>query len=166
LRNQAGEVFAIAGFAKDITERIHLQKQAAQRESVLGLTTILSEADERGVITLVNDKLCDVSKYTREELIGKPHSIFRHPDMPKELFKIFWQTIKAGQVFKGIIKNRAKDGTHYWVDATIVPVKDEAGKVVQYIGARYHITDDALALALYNKQAEALKLPFHPAKQP
>lgn len=159
LRNQAGEVFAIAGFAKDITERINLQKQAEVRESVLGLTTILSEADERGVITLVNDKQCDVAKYKREELIGKPHSIFRHPDMPKDLFRIFWETINAGQVFKGIIKNRAKDGSHYWVDATIVPVKDDAGKIVRYIGARYHITDDALAVGLYNKQAEALKLP-------
>ncbi|MBT1686345.1 PAS domain-containing protein [Dawidia soli] len=159
LRNEAGEVFAIAGFAKDITERVNLQKQAEKRESVLGLTTILSEADERGVITLVNDKLCEVSKYKREELIGKPHSVFRHPDMPKELFSLFWQTIKAGQVFKGIIKNRAKDGTHYWVDATIVPVKDDTGKIVQYIGARYHITDDTLALTLYNRQAEALKLP-------
>jgi PAS domain S-box-containing protein len=159
LRNQAGEVFAIAGFAKDVTERVNLQKQAEQRENVLSLTTILSEADERGVITLVNDKLCEVSKYTREELLGKPHSIFRHSDMPKELFKIFWQTINAGKVFKGIIKNRAKDGSHYWVDATIVPVKDDAGKIVKYIGARYHITDDALALGLYNRQAEALKLP-------
>jgi PAS domain-containing protein len=79
--------------------------------------------------------------------------------MPKELFRIFWETIKKGEVFKGIIKNRAKDGSYYWVDATIVPVKDSAGKVVKYIGARYHIEDPDMALQLYNRQAIRLNLP-------
>jgi PAS domain S-box-containing protein len=129
------------------------------REDVFALTTILSEADVFGTITLVNNKLIEVSKYSREELIGKPHSIFRHPDMPSELFKLFWDTIKQGKVFKGIIKNRAKDGTHYWVDATIVPVKDASGKILKYIGARYHITDDSFAEHFYNLQAARLNLP-------
>jgi PAS domain S-box-containing protein len=129
------------------------------REDVFALTTILSEADVFGTITLVNNKLIEVSKYSREELIGKPHSIFRHPDMPSELFKLFWDTIKQGKVFKGIIKNRAKDGTHYWVDATIVPVKDASGKIIKYIGARYHITDDSFAEHFYNLQAVRLNLP-------
>lgn len=129
------------------------------RENVFALTTILSEADLYGNILLVNDKLCEVSKYTRSELIGKPHNIFRHADMPKELFRIFWETIKSGQVFKGIVKNRAKDGTHYWVDATIVPVKDENGTIVKFIGARYHLTDEHMALELYNRQAKKLGLP-------
>lgn len=129
------------------------------REDVFALTTILSEADLFGTITLANNKLVEVSKYSREELIGKPHSIFRHQDMPRELFKLFWDTIKRGDVFRGIIKNRAKDGTHYWVDATIVPVKDGSGRIVKYIGARYHITDDSFAEHLYNKQAERLHMP-------
>jgi methyl-accepting chemotaxis protein len=62
-------------------------------------------------------------------------------------------------VFKGIIKNKAKDGGHYWVDASIVPVKDDEGKIVKYVGARYHITDDEIALIMYNKQAKKLELP-------
>lgn len=128
------------------------------RENVFALTTILSESDPFGAIIEANDKLVEVSKYTRSELIGKPHSIFRHPDMPKELFKLFWDTIKQGKVFRGIIKNRAKDGTHYWVDATIVPIQDSTGKTVKYIGARYHITDDNFAEHLYNLQAAKLKL--------
>src|SRR5690606_38092275 len=81
------------------------------REQLFGLTTILSESDTYGNITYVNDKLCHVSKYNREELIGKPHNIFRHEDMPAELFKKFWETIKKGEVFRGIIKNKAKDGS-------------------------------------------------------
>lgn len=130
------------------------------REDVFGLTTILSEADLTGTITLANKKLCEVSKYSNDELVGKPHSLLRHPDMPKALFKLFWETIQKGEVFKGIIKNRAKDGTHYWVDATIVPVKDENGKTIKYVGARYHLTNDLLAREMYNAQATKQGLPL------
>lgn len=173
LRDATGEIIGVSLFTKDITTQIALQQQTEKlltesqrvkrdleiRESVFSLTTILSEADVHGTILAVNSKLCEVSGYTEEELIGKPHSIFRHPDMPKELFRLFWETIKKGEVFKGIIKNRAKDGSYYWVDATIVPVKDDAGKIVKYIGARYHIEDSEMALLLYNRQAKRLNLP-------
>lgn len=146
--------------SRQIAENGKAQMDLNVRERVFALTTILSEADIFGNILLVNDKLCEVSRYHRSELIGKPHSIFRHDDMPKELFRIFWETIKRGEVFRGIIKNLAKDGSHYWVDATIVPVKDEDGKVIKYVGARYHITDDRMAIELYNRQAKKLKLPL------
>ena len=135
------------------------KKQLEQRDMAFGLTTILSESDPFGTITFANDKLTQVSKYSREELIGKGHNIFRHPDMPKELFALMWDTIRQGQVFQGIIKNRAKDGTHYWVDATIMPVTNEEGKIVKYIGARYHIESDELAENLYEKQVRRLGLP-------
>jgi methyl-accepting chemotaxis protein len=130
------------------------------REKVFSLTTILSESDLYGNITLVNEKLCSVSKYTAEELIGKPHNIFRHPDMPPALFKIFWTTIKRGETFHGIIKNKAKDGSHYWVDAHIVPAFDENGNLKKYVGARYHITSDHFAEKMYNLQAQRLGLPL------
>jgi len=129
------------------------------REKVFSLTTILSESDQYGTITLVNEKLCAVSKFTEEELIGKPHNIFRHPDMPAALFKIFWTTIKRGETFNAIIKNKAKDGSHYWVDAYVVPVFDENGNIKKYIGARYHITSDDFAEKMYNLQAHRLGLP-------
>jgi len=136
-----------------------LKERIERREQVMALTTILSETDLRGVITFVNDKFCEVAKYTREELMGKPHSVVRHPDMPKDLFRLFWKTIQAGEVFKGIVKNKGKDGSHYWVDATIVPIKDSTGKIIKYVGARYHLTDEDLALALYNKQAAQMNWP-------
>ena len=145
---------------RQMSESKKVQDDLELRESIFALTTILSESDAFGTIQVVNDKLVEVSKYHRDELIGKPHSIFRHPDMPKELFRIFWENIKAGKVFQGIIKNRAKDGTHYWVDATIVPVKDDRGTVVKYIGARYHLTHEATAIELYNRQARKFNLPL------
>ncbi|HEY9045994.1 MAG TPA: PAS domain-containing protein [Ohtaekwangia sp.] len=144
---------------RQVEETNKLKRDLEIRESVFTLTTILSEADLNGNITLVNEKLCEVSGYTEEELLGKPHSLLRHADMPKELFKLFWSTLKKGEVFKGIIKNKTKSGGHYWVDATVVPVKDEAGVVVKYIGARYHLEDEEIALLLYNRQAKKLNLP-------
>ncbi|MBO9698963.1 MAG: PAS domain-containing protein [Sporocytophaga sp.] len=140
-----------------ITENQKMEMEI--REKVFSLTTILSESDQYGTITMVNEKLCTVSKYTAEELIGKPHNIFRHPDMPPALFKIFWSTIKRGETFNAIIKNKAKDGSHYWVDAYLVPVFDENGNIKKYVGARYHITSDAFAEKMYNLQAQRLGLP-------
>ncbi|MBL0743922.1 PAS domain-containing protein [Chryseolinea lacunae] len=166
VKDEQGNVYAIACYAKDVTplvnarnENIEVRKTLEVRENVFGVTTILSESDLFGNVIYANDKLCTVSKYTREELVGKPHSLFRHPDMPKALFKDFWATIKKGDVFRGIIKNKAKDGSTYWVDASIVPVKDDAGKIVKYIGARHHIEDEDVALLLYNRQAKRLNLP-------
>lgn len=144
---------------RQMKEMAEMSKNLQERENVFALTTILSESDPFGTILLVNDKLVQVSKYSREELIGKPHSIFRHPDMPKQLFKLMWGEIKQGKVFRGIIKNRTKDNGHYWVDATIVPVFDDEGKIVKYIGARYHIIDDEIAEHMYNEQTQRLGLP-------
>lgn len=133
--------------------------QLTQRENVFSINTILSEADKFGTITYANRKLSEVSKYSHEELIGQGHNIFRHPDMPSGLFKLMWDTIQRGETFQGIVKNRAKDGSHYWVDATIVPVRNTEGEVYKYIGARYHIVADQLAEELYNRQARKLGLP-------
>src|SRR5690606_21772648 len=142
--------------ARQLEETNKLKENMQIREDVFNVTTILSESDLYGNILFVNPKLCEVSKYSEAELIGKPHNIFRHPDMPRELFKLFWDTIKSGQIFRGIIKNRAKDNSHYWVDANIVPVRDADGKVFKYIGARYHIESDEIAERLYKEQMERL----------
>jgi PAS domain S-box-containing protein len=130
------------------------------REDVFGITSILSESDLKGNIIYANRKLSEVSKYSVEEMVGRPHNIFRHPDMPKELFRLFWETLKKGEVFRGVVKNRAKDGSHYWVDGCFVPVKNEMGQVVKYVGARYHISDNEMAKKMYNEQALRLGLPL------
>lgn len=137
-----------------------MTKELEIREKIFGLTTILSESDKYGTIMDINSKFAEVSGYSKEELIGKPHNILRDPEMPKELFKLFWDTIKSGNTFKGILKNRGKGGIVYWVSATIVPIKDENGNIVKYIGARYHIEDENFAIHMYNQQASALGHPL------
>ena len=78
--------------------------------------------DTRGVIINANDRFCEISGYSREELIGMPHSIVRHPDMPKETFENLWTTIKSKKVWHGVLKNRKKNGEHFWVNTTISPI--------------------------------------------
>lgn len=110
------------------------------RVDIMNMTSIVSESDLKGDILTVNDKFIEISKYSKEELIGQPHNTTRHPDMPKEVFKELWSTIGRGKPFRGIIKNRAKDGTPYYVDAVIAPVMGPNGKPQKYIGVRYDIT--------------------------
>jgi methyl-accepting chemotaxis protein len=111
------------------------------RAEMTNLTSIISEADLKGDILSCNDKFCEVSQYGRDELIGRGHNTTRHPDMPKEVFKEVWSTIGRGKTFRGVVKNRKKDGTPYYVDAVIAPVLGENGKPRKYIGIRYDITD-------------------------
>ena len=114
------------------------------RTDIMDLTSIVSEADKKGDILSVNEKFLEVSKYPRHELIGHGHNTTRHPDMPKEVFKQMWQTIGRGDIFRGVVKNRAKDGTPYYVDAVIAPILGENGKPMKYLGVRYDITEAEL----------------------
>lgn len=142
---------------KKETEQEQLQRELETRMNQVNIACIVSESDLKGNILYVNDKLCEVSQYTREECIGQPHSMFRHPDMPKEVFKEMWSTIGKGEIFRGKIKNRKKDGDHYWVDAIIAPVLGENGKPVKYIGVRYDITDVENKTAELQKNAEEMR---------
>lgn len=97
---------------------------------------IVSQTDEKGNITYANKAFCQVSGYNVNELIGQPHNIIRHPDMPSIAFAKMWSTIKSGQAWNGIIKNLRKDGRYYWVDTEVLPIKDESGNITGYIAAR------------------------------
>ena len=114
------------------------------RTEIMNVTSIVSEADKKGDILSVNEKFLEVSKYPRDELIGHGHNTTRHPDMPKEVFKQMWATIGRGQIFRGVVKNRAKDGTPYYVDAVIAPILGENGKPMKYLGVRYDITESEI----------------------
>ena len=138
-----GKPFKVLAVVTDGTEQHKLAEEIAElrvRAEITNLTSIISEADLKGDILSINEKFIEVSKYSREELIGKPHNTTRHPDMPKETFKELWATIGRGKTFRGVIKNRAKDGTPYYVDAVIAPVLGSNGKPRKYIGVRYDIT--------------------------
>ncbi|MEY4764406.1 MAG: hypothetical protein RI907_1079 [Pseudomonadota bacterium] len=126
----------------ELTARLNtVEGELKVRTQIMNLTSIVSEGDKKGDILNVNDKFCEVSQYSRDELIGQPHNTTRHPDMPKETFKKMWQTIGRGEVFRGVIKNRAKDGTPYYVDAVVAPILGANGKPEKYLGVRYDITE-------------------------
>lgn len=128
-----------------LQEELSKTKQELQvRSDIMDLTSIVSFADLKGDIVTVNDKFLEVSKYSKDELIGQPHNTTRHPDMPKETFKEVWSTIKRGNTFRGVIKNRAKDGTPYYVDAVIAPFIGARGKPTKYLGVRYDITEQEI----------------------
>ncbi|OQW33620.1 MAG: hypothetical protein A4E19_04350 [Nitrospira sp. SG-bin1] len=120
-------------------------EEMTTRINIMNTTSIVSESDLKGDIMSVNDKFCEISQYSKDELAGKPHSIVRHPDMSKEVFKQMWATIGRGQIFRGIVKNRRKDGTPYFVDAVIAPVLSANGKPRKYVGVRYDVTQYELA---------------------
>lgn len=98
--------------------------------------SLISETDLRGVVTYVNRKFTEMALYTKEEAIGQPHSILRHPDMPRAAFEGMWKVIQEGKIWEGYVKNLRKDGRYYWVVVHIVPKKNESGEIIGYIASR------------------------------
>ena len=102
---------------------------------------IISRTDLNGVITFANKAFCTLSGYTKAELIGQPHSIVRHPNMPKIAFQKMWQTIEANHRWRGFIKNLRKDGRYYWTEAFIEPFFDENDQKIGYMEARNTVSE-------------------------
>lgn len=127
---------------KDIEDEIICKTQLLnQYKNTVDRSSIVSKTNEKGIITYVNESFCEISGYTQEELLGKSHNIVRHPDMDSSTFKDIWHTIKDLKIpWRGIVKNRKKDGSAYWVQTIINPILDTNGKIVEYIGIRTDIT--------------------------
>ena len=146
--NEKGKPYQYVAIRTDISDRKraeeHLKESIKDNTDIrfaLDQSTIVAFTDARGIITSVNDKFCEISKHSREELIGKDHSILNSGHHSKLFFKELWKTIGEGMVWKGEIRNKAKDGTYYWVDTTIVPFLNDNGKPYQYVAIRNDITE-------------------------
>lgn len=127
--------------SKQIQEIQKKAKELEEYKRVLNESDIVSKTDSKGIITYANQQFIDISGYTKEELLGKKHTIVRHPDVDPSVFKDMWKHIKEKKTYKNIIKNKKKDGSAYYVDATISPILDLNGKVKEIIGVRHDITD-------------------------
>ncbi|MGB7087431.1 MAG: PAS domain-containing protein [Phormidesmis sp.] len=165
LRDEAGKAQRMIGVNWDITERKQTEtqlknslKELADVRFALDCSSIVAITDQRGQITHVNDRFCEISQYSREELLGNTHRLINSGYHPSDFFQQMWQTISSGQVWQGEIKNLTKNGSYYWVDTIIVPILDESGMPFQYVAIRSDITDRKqaeVALLQANEKLEA-----------
>jgi len=148
LRDEAGNLRGFSQVTRDITARKEAEealraslRSMADLKAALDESAIVSTTDRHGKITYVNDKFCEISKYYMEELLGQDHRILNSGYHTKEFFENLWSTIVRGDVWRGEIRNRARDGGPYWIDATIVPFLDETGEPDQYFAICNDVTE-------------------------
>lgn len=135
-----------------------MKEKLSDYKHALDESAIVAITDQKGIIIHANDNFCKISKFSREELIGQDHRIINSGFHPKDFIKNIWTTIAKGKIWKGELKNKAKDGTTYWVDTTIVPFLDAKGKPYQYIAIRSDITDRKKAEENLIRYSNALEI--------
>lgn len=131
-----------------------------QYKNAIDKHTIVSKTNKKGLITEVNSKFCEISGYSKEELIGKSHNIIRHPEASKDIFRKMWKTIQKKEVFQGTIKNMSKNKKPYFVDTVIKPILDKKGNIIEYLGLRHDITAFVNQKIQLKAEVKTVKYPF------
>lgn len=162
--DNSNELKEIILVSRDISERMRFEsrlknalREVSNARMAIDLHNLVSITDENGVIIYVNDLMCKTSQYTRSEIIGKTHKLINSGYHPKEYFQKLWATILRGEVWKGETKNKAKDGSYYWVDNTIIPLLNEQGKVYRFLSVRTNITEQKRQLEEIRLKSRALE---------
>lgn len=132
-----------------------LQKEIIVEHKLKESDFLVSQTDAKGIILFANEDFCSIAGYTLEELMGKPHNVVRHPDMPRAAFKDMWETLKRGKVWKGYVKNSTKNGGYYWVFATVYPNIECGDSEGGYMSCRRKASDEEI------KKAEQLYKTMH-----
>lgn len=143
ISSSARTLHALTHLVKETSKHVEEKnKSLNQFQHLIKEATLYSTTDKKGIITDANDLFIKLSGYSKDELIGKNHNIVRHEDMPKEVYEDMWRTIQNKQNWKGIIKNRAKDGSEYYVRSNIFPLVDTNDEIVEYVSLRDDITEE------------------------
>ena len=150
-----------------VMEKIKLRRERdnalmllEQYKKIIDESSTVTKTDINGIITYVNDEFCKNSEYSKEELIGQPHNIVRHPDMPSSAFKNLWDTIQSKKIWHGVVKNRTKSSKSIYMKATISPILDEKGNIKEYIALRQNITDVMNPKKLLMDKIKEIKSPI------
>ena len=143
-RNEQGKINRYVGIRTDITKQKLLEQELLEQKQALDTTSIVAMTDAKGAITYVNDKFCEISQYARQDLIGQNHSLLNSGHHPQSMWTEMYQVVASGKAWHQQVCNRAKDGSLYWVDTTIVAYRNEQGKINRYVGIRTDITKQKL----------------------
>jgi len=143
------DIGELVSLIERVSQKFVYEREAKEKQNLLEVyqkatnqSSIVSKTDTKGYITYVNDIFCELSGYSREELIGKNHNIIRHHDNPKSIFEDMWHTIRdKKEIWKGIVRNKTKDGKSYYADSIVMPILDLDGNIVEYISLRNDVTD-------------------------
>ena len=168
IKNFDGNIIGASKVLQDISERKQIEEALQEKErKLLNLTNTINESslisitDEKGTIIEINKLFCELSGYTKAELVGQNHRIVNSGYHDKQFWLDVWKTIAKGEVWRGEIKNRAKDGSEYWVASVINPIKDHNGKIIQYISIRQDITERKIAEEKINNNERQLNVIYN-----
>ena len=128
-----------------------------QYKEAIEKSNIISKTDIERIITFVNDEFCKISGYSRDELIGKNHNIVRHPDVLESIFELLWETINSKQIYKGTVKNLAKDGSTFYVNTTVIPILNKDESIEEFIAIRYDVTKEVFYKHKLQKKEKELE---------
>jgi len=152
---------ALTHFIKQTSVELEENLQLLNQYKIaVDMTSLVSKTDIKGNITYVNDNFCRVSQYTREELLGKNHNIVRSNEVSDFIFKKMWHNITRGRVWRGLLSNRAKDGSIYYVDATIIPITNESGEIQEYMAIRQDVTKQIQSKKRIQEKEKLIKAIF------